>query len=204
MTKKVKENWYLLIGLFSIIIFSIIAINLLERDIFHLDELVYNFLVEIRTPFLNNFFRFITLFGNGIPIVCILIGCVIFLKNNKDRFYLVINVGVSALLNFILKSIFLRERPNILRIIEEDGYSFPSGHAMVSTAFYGFLIYLVYKKINNVLIRNIICILLSVLIFLIMLSRIYLGVHYTTDVIAGFCFSIFYLMIFIKIVNYKK
>lgn len=81
------------------------------------------------------------------------------------------------------------------------GYSFPSGHSMVSMAFYGFLIYLIYNNIKNKYIKWILICSLSILIILIGISRIYLGVHYTSDVLAGFLLSISYLVIYTRIVK---
>lgn len=81
------------------------------------------------------------------------------------------------------------------------GYSFPSGHSMVSMAFYGFLIYLIYNNIKNKYIKWILISSLSILIILIGISRIYLGVHYTSDVLAGFLLSISYLVIYTRIVK---
>ena len=81
------------------------------------------------------------------------------------------------------------------------GYSFPSGHSMISMAFYGLIIYYVWKNVKNIKIRNITCILLSILILLIGISRIYLGVHYASDVLGGFIISIAYLIVFITITN---
>ncbi len=205
MKKIIKSDWYMVISSFAFLIFIFIAMAILQRDIFNIDRNVYNFLVSIRNPFLNNFFKFITIFANRNPIIIItLIICIFVFKNNKERFYIVLNVLIVPLINILLKGIFVRERPNILRLINEKGYSFPSGHAMLATAFYGLLIYFAYKKIKTKWIRNLVCFLLALLVVLIMLSRIYVGVHYTTDVIAGFCFSLFYLAIFIKIYNGVK
>ena len=106
-----------------------------------------------------------------------------------------------AIINIVLKNFFLRPRPNEFRLIEETGYSFPSGHAMASTAFYGLLIYIVHEKIKNKILGNTICIMLVLLILLISISRIYVGVHYTSDVIAGTCFSIAYLVLITRLIK---
>ena len=111
------------------------------------------------------------------------------------------NLAIVTGLNQLLKRILQRPRPTEFRIVEETGYSFPSGHSMVSMAFYGYLIYLIYKYVKNKYIKwSLIC-LLSFLVILIGTSRIYLGVHYTSDVLGGFLISISYLVIYISAVN---
>lgn len=100
------------------------------------------------------------------------------------------------MLNLVLKNIVERPRPIGYRLIDETGYSFPSGHSMISTAFYGLIIYLIWKNVRNTKLKYISCILLALLILLIGISRIYLGVHYASDVIGGFTISIAYLIIF--------
>ena len=108
---------------------------------------------------------------------------------------------IITILNQLLKRILQRPRPTEYRIIEETGYSFPSGHSMISMAFYGYLIYLIYKYAKNKYIKWISIVLLSILICTIGISRIYLGVHYTSDVLGGFLISISYLIIYISAVN---
>ena len=124
---------------------------------------------------------------------------------NNLTFYIslaiLINLIIVTLLNQGMKFILQRPRPTEYRIIEETGYSFPSGHSMVSMAFYGLLIYLIYKHIENKYLKWLLISILSLLIVLIGFSRIYLGVHYVGDVIAGFLFSIAYLILFIKSIN---
>ena len=112
-----------------------------------------------------------------------------------------LNLILQSLLNVLLKNILQRPRPTEYRIIDESGYSFPSGHSMASMAFYGFLIYLIYKNIENKKIKYIAISMLSILIVAIGISRIYLGVHYTSDVIAGFLVSIFYLILYTSIIS---
>ena len=119
----------------------------------------------------------------------------IVIKNKKIGIAIFSNLVIITILNQLLKRILQRPRPTEYRIIEETGYSFPSGHSMISMAFYGYLIYLIYKYVKNKYIKWISIILLCTLICAIGISRIYLGVHYTSDVLGGFCISISYLII---------
>ena len=126
---------------------------------------------------------------------------VILIKNKKIGISIFSNLVIITILNQLIKRILQRPRPTEYRIIEETGYSFPSGHSMVSMAFYGYLIYLIYKYVKNKYLKWISIVLLSILICSIGVSRIYLGVHYTSDVLGGFLLSISYLVIYISAVN---
>ena len=121
---------------------------------------------------------------------------ILLIKNKKIGTSIIINLGTITILNVLLKGILQRPRPIEYRIINESGYSFPSGHSMVSMAFYGYLIYLIYKYIKNKYLKYTLITILSALIIIIGTSRIYLGVHYTSDVIAGFLISISYLVVY--------
>ncbi len=117
--------------------------------------------------------------------------------------YIFINLVVIFLSNQLLKNIVARPRPEGFRLVEESGYSFPSGHSMVSMAFYGFFVYLIFKKVKNPYLKWSSMIVISFIITAIGLSRIYLGVHYASDVIAGFCISISYLILFMNLIKGK-
>lgn len=205
--KKVKDmifknkRWIILA--IAICIFILIAKTVLQKELFGFDTSIYQFLVSCRTPILNIFFRIVTQFGSAIWLITITILAMIFIKKKKYKITIPLNLGLIALCNVILKYSFNRPRPEELRIIEETGFSFPSGHSMASMAFYGYLIYIIYKHIENKKLKYSLCILLGLMIFLIGLSRIYLGVHYTSDVIAGLCFSIAYLIFMISSGIYK-
>ena len=123
----------------------------------------------------------------------------IVIKNKKIGNLIWVNIAISTLLNQILKFIIQRPRPTEFRIIDERGYSFPSGHSKISATFYGFLIYLIYKNVKNKYLKYSLITMLVILILLIGTSRIYLGVHYTSDVLAGFLIAISYLIIFITV-----
>lgn len=191
------------IAVITIIIFTIIARNVLMKELFEFDSIVYQFLVANRNDVLNTVFQIITQLGSATCLVIISIICVIIIKNKKYKITIPANLAIIGALNYILKDVFNRPRPNELRIIDEWGYSFPSGHSMASMAFYGYFIYLIYKNVKNKKLRNTLCIILSILILLIGISRIYLGVHYASDVIAGLCFSVAYLIIMISTGVYR-
>ena len=203
--KKIKEliikNYKWIIFFLFFVIFLAIAEDVFEQEIFEFDSVVYNFLVNNRNEALNNFFKIITQFGSALFLIIITILCVIFIRDKKYKILVPANLVTIAIINIVLKNLFLRPRPNELRLIEETGYSFPSGHAMASTAFYGLLIYIAHEKIENKILRNTICIMLGLLILLISISRIYVGVHYTSDVIAGTCFSIAYLILITRLIK---
>lgn len=129
-------------------------------------------------------------------LVIITLILIIAIKNKKIKIAIALNIIIEPILNTTLKNIFARPRPIDYRLIEETGYSFPSGHSMASMAFYGLLIYLIYKNVKNKYLKWTLILVLSVLIILIGFSRIYLGVHYTSDVLGGFLISLSYLIIY--------
>ncbi|MGM9878895.1 MAG: phosphatase PAP2 family protein [Bacilli bacterium] len=167
------------------------------------DEFINNIIRNI-THGKTIFYKIITLFANTYFLIFIALILMVLLKDKLMKWVIPINLLASAFLNnVLLKLIFRRERP-LDMLVQEHGYSFPSGHSFVAVAFYGFLIYLI---INSNWSKNIKAILSSILIGLILMigiSRIYLGVHYPTDVTAGFIGGVIYLIIFIEIVNRVK
>lgn len=199
---KKKYSW-IFFGIFITIFFTIAAF-VFKKQIFEFDLKIYNFLVENRNSVLNTFFTTITTLGNALTLIVIAGLSIILFENKKYKILIPVNLATVGLLNFVLKHIFLRQRPDNLRLIDESGYSFPSGHAMASTAFYGILIYIAYNHVSDKKKRNIICITLCLLILLIDISRVYVGVHYASDVLAGTCFSIAYLIILLKLIRKKE
>lgn len=200
MNKKTKKYIKIIVLFITCIIFVYIATNVFGNRIFEWDTSIYNSLMQTRNTELNEFFIKITELGGVIAITLITVISLIFF-NKKYKIQILCNVVLITSLNQLLKMIFARPRPEIMRLIKEGGYSFPSGHSMVSTAFYGFFIYLIYKNVKNPYKKWISIVLLSALIFIICISRVYLGVHYASDVIGGFCFSIFYLITFIELIK---
>ena len=150
-------------------------------------------------PWLNNFMRFITLFGQHqflIPANLLLITYFLTIRRKSWFSIRIAAIGLSSLgLMFALKLMFMRQRPVDPLLYEADGYSFPSGHAVMSVAFYGVLIYICSITIQSKAMRWIVYVMLSLLILCIGFSRIYLRVHYASDVIAGLIIGLVWLFI---------
>jgi undecaprenyl-diphosphatase len=199
-----KKNWLSwVIALLSIISFIIIYLLYLKGQLNNFDNNIYHFIIQNKNPFLTNFYIVISNLCSYILVIILLSLFLLFYKNKKQSLMLVFLTTGTFLLNFIVKMIVKRPRPIGIALINETNYSFPSSHAMVSIAMYGFIIYLINKtniqKINKIIIT--IC--LSFLIGLIGCSRIYLGVHFASDVLAGYLLGLSFLICFINLIYNK-
>ena len=202
--KLTKDNYKWIILSICLILFLALAEDVFNKEIMQEDIIGYNFVkTYLIKKEITPIMKIVTFFGGATCLIGLTIILFITIKNKKIGLLIGTNLIVITILNQIFKFILQRPRPTENRIINENGYSFPSGHSMISMAFYGFLIYLIYKYVKNKKIKYISITLISVLIIFIGISRIYLGVHYTSDVLAGFLFSISYLIIFILIANNK-
>ena len=143
----------------------------------------------------------ITHLAGTIAMVALAIILLVLIKNKRIGASIAFNIALAALINLLLKSIFQRPRPEGLWLVDASGYSFPSGHSMAAMACYGYLIYLVFRYVDNKTYRIILTVGLSVLIVLVGLSRIYLGVHYASDVLGGFLVSLAYLIVYTNVVK---
>lgn len=203
---QIKE--YLIKNLKWIILFvCLIGFLALAEDVFNKEIMIGDIVgykvisILLISDFATPIAKFITNLGGAIFLIVLTVLLFILIKNKKIGASILGNLVIVTALNQLLKFILHRPRPTEYRIIEAIGYSFPSGHSMVSMAFYGYLMYLAYKYIKNKYLKWTIIIVLSLLICLIGISRIYLGVHYTSDVLGGFLISISYLVIYITAVN---
>ncbi len=206
MKEKIKEfivkNLKWIILFICLIVFLALAEDVFNKEIMNEDIIGYKIISTfLISDFTTPIAKFITNFGGAIFLIVVTIVLFILIKNKKIRLSIFSNLVIITILNQLLKRILQRPRPTEYRIIEETGYSFPSGHSMISMAFYGYLIYLIYKYAKNKYVKWISIVLLSILICAIGISRIYLGVHYTSDVLGGFLISISYLIIYISAVN---
>ena len=210
MLTKIKNNKSLIyLTLPFLIIITIITTKIITKKELFIDKLAHDILIEqLRNPTLTIFMKTVTKLSNTTFIILIsLMLTLLFLfiwKKEKIAKLIPCNLIIVTIGNVILKFIFQRERPIGYRLIEITGYSFPSGHAMVSMGFYGLLIYLIYRYIKNKKLRNALIGINILIIILIGVSRVYLGVHYLSDVLTGYSISIIYLFILTKLLKKYK
>ena len=200
LKRIIEKNYKWIIAFLCLIIVLMILEDIFENEQLTLDMLVYRLVIlNLRSEPLTVIMKVITNLSSAYVLIAITLGTLIFIKNKKVGLCVAGNLIIATLLNQLLKYIIQRPRPDGYRLIAESGYSFPSGHSMVSMAFYGLIIYLIWKMVKNKKIKYISCGILGLLIPMIGFSRIYLGVHYASDVIGGFAISIVYLLLFTNI-----
>lgn len=202
MNKIKKISKWVVCGI-GILIFATIVVMLLTNNVTSLDNSIYNIIISSKSDVMTMFMTVITMMCNTEFIIVATLLLVLLIKNKKIGGMIASNVVLCSVINTIIKHIFLRPRPVGIKLIEQGGYSFPSGHSMMAVAFYGLLIYIIWNtKWRNVW-KIFTTTLLVILILLIGISRIYVGVHFASDVIAGLSISLSYLIIFIELL-YKR
>ncbi|HEA3323497.1 TPA: phosphatase PAP2 family protein [Staphylococcus aureus] len=190
------------------LVFGIIAFFHESRLGKWIDNEVYEFVYSSESFITTSIMLGATKVGEVWAMLCIslLLVAYLMLKRHKiEALFFALTMALSGILNPALKNIFDRERPTLLRLIDITGFSFPSGHAMRSTAYFGSGIYLL-NRLNQGNSKGILIGLCAAMILLISISRVYLGVHYPTDIIAGiigglFCIILSTLLLRNKLIN---
>lgn len=172
------------------------------------DETVFHFVTPYVTTERTRFMLFITFLANPKFLVPANLLLLLFFLIKRYN-WLALRIGIIALGGLLiklgLKQLFHRIRPdNSLIEGGVNGFSFPSGHAMLSVAFYGFLIWLTAHSIHKKIVQWGVIIFLALLILVISFSRIYLRVHYATDVLAGLCTGFVWLSFCLWLIDKKQ
>lgn len=180
---KRYKRWYFLLPL----IVFIIDYGLIQSGaIISIDRMVYQWLHSFESPIVTEAVKMITHLGSLVGIVGII--AIIFIFDKKMALNCLIVSFLQQLVNRVLKYIFKRPRPDVTRLIEETNYSFPSGHAMAIACLYTMLIIYLYR--SDLSFRYVLIVLCVLIIIIVDLSRVYLGVHYFSDVLGGTMLSI--------------
>lgn len=187
----------------GLVLFVLLAILMVTGNLQWFDDPIREWVYSIRNPVLTEVLKVITYMGNWQTITLL---CIVLLLFRKTRLRYGVPVSAGAIFvtifNRIIKLIFKRPRPEeSLHLIEEGGYSFTSGHSITSMVVFGLLIYLVRKYVRNRKAANILTAALAVPWIFIGLSRIYMGVHFPSDVLAGWALGAAVLVGIIVIVE---
>lgn len=169
------------------------------------DKAVQNFFFSLRGPVQNVIVSTLTHMSDTVTIIGLCL--VLLLLPNRKTYGLPVSAACLGGLAIFkpMKHLVLRARPDAsLRLIEESGYSFPSGHSVTSVIFYGLLLYLIQKNCKNEKIKVALSWICSILAVTIGPSRIYVGVHWPTDVLTGWCIGGSVLLVAILILSYKQ
>lgn len=196
--KNNKFNIWLLLSICLVVVcvgvFLFLAIRYITYGGVGFDGDVIKFSTQIQNNFLTGFFKVLTHFGSFITIGILSLIMTIVIKPFLVKIFAVVNVGFVGVFCVVCKHIVKRPRPVGINLIEETCFSFPSAHAMISVVFYGFLIFLIWKFIKNKPLKIVLTILFSLLAVTIGYTRVYLGVHFTSDILAGIFAGIAYLI----------
>ncbi|UOQ48541.1 phosphatase PAP2 family protein [Gracilibacillus caseinilyticus] len=187
-------------------LFIELADDVLENEKFKIDHYFQEVLTYTANDTLYQWMTWITEAGS-VPLIAIssVIVAVLLLIFTSNKWYSILfslnMIGIS-LLTKVLKMVFQRNRPELIAAFDGTGYSFPSGHSTGAVAFYGFLIYLVWKLVTNRAVKWCIILLLGMLTIAIPYSRVVLGVHFFTDIMAGIALGLSWLIICIFTMEY--
>lgn len=192
------KNKRILLSIFFGILFLIVMLLVIFGKTSDFDQIVYEAIISCRNHFFDFYFTTVTKLANTSIIVFVVILFVIIVRNCHALFLVVSSID-CLLLTTIFKHLIGRSRPTGLKLIQQGGYSFPSGHTMFAVCIYGYLFYLAITKIKNKILRYSVSILLLLVILSIGVSRIYVGVHFASDVLAGYLLGICYLLLLIEV-----
>lgn len=172
----------------SLLVFAYLRQEVFEKDFSFFDQKILHALYTIRSPLLTTVMLFISTLGSelmiGLGLVVISILCV--KKRITEAVLFFCTVSMAVVIDTVLKNIYHRARPDFHPLLTLTDFSFPSGHAMASFVFYVSISYLVFHLTHEKRVTFCVSLLSVLIILLIGVSRVYLGVHYPTDVIAGY------------------
>ena len=184
----------------AVVLFLAVFENMLAGDILRLDYYAYRLLVvRMRRAWLTPIMQSISELALPIVLGAMLLAVHAFAPGRSPGLCAAFNLVGVVLLNQVCKFIVQRPRPEGFRLIAESGYSFPSGHSMVAMAFYGLLAWMAWRYERDPLVRRVSVVGFGLVVALVGISRVYLGVHYASDVIAGFCLAAAWLAVYTTI-----
>jgi undecaprenyl-diphosphatase len=180
----------LVLFILALNIFVELTDELAENELGPFDDAVTEYVISFRQDSLTRFFEFMTHVGDRYAyiVISVALGAYFFIRHKSLKFIAqtVLVLMLSTFSNVVIKKFVNRARPTLEHLVTVNTLSYPSGHSMSAMAFYGFLIYLTFQVKMPRIIRAMLIPLLIFIILCVGISRIYLGVHFPSDVAAGF------------------
>jgi undecaprenyl-diphosphatase len=195
------EHKLTVIGCVCVLVFLWLLSEVCDGELTRIDTIAYSFFVEtLRADWLTPIMEGFSSLASPIVLLAMLVVVAAFAPGRRPGVCATLNLALVIVLNQVLKVIVQRPRPDGFRLVAESGYSFPSGHSMVAMAFFGLLAWMVWKYEKDRVMKWLWCICLGLIVIMVGVSRIYLGVHYATDVLGGFCVSLAWLALYTQVV----
>ena len=196
-----RTNWRVVTVSVCLAVFLFLLSEVLEGEIIKIDTLAYHLFVEtLRNDTLTPFMEGFSALASPVVLVAMALTIAAFAPGRRPGWCCAVNLVLVALLNVVIKSLVRRPRPEGIHLVVETGFSFPSGHSMAAMAFYGLIIWLIWRCEHDRRQRSLFAIAFLIIIVMIGVSRIYLGVHYASDVIGGFCAALIWLALYTRLV----
>lgn len=207
--QKLNKKYFVMsiaLLLIFLLIFIVCVEKLEKNQLQQFDFTIIEYIQSRISPTLTTWMKAITFFGGKAWLVpaLLIVSVAAAFYSKRYGVYLFLSTGIGALLNVMLKEWFQRERPDFYILITQGGYSFPSGHSMSSFIFYTSLAVVLSKISKRKSVDYIIAILFACLVVAIGISRIYLGVHYPSDVLAGYAAGGFWVCLCSLVLTYYE
>ena len=201
MTVDMGDLALLVLVALCLLVFVCLLTKVLKGQTMRIDELGYLLFVEwLRSPALTVVMKAVSNLASLPFVIGVLVAAMLWEPSRVHAVWAAVNVGAISAIDQLLKVLVRRPRPQGFRLVEAPGLSFPSGHSMAAMAFYGYGVWLVRCGACGLPFGAAIEVALAFVIFAVGVSRIYLGVHYASDVLGGFCLSFAWLVLFAHLV----
>lgn len=204
IAERLRENGRLVIVSVCLLVFLVLLNRVLAGEIMELDRSAIALMVgRIRSAWLTPIMEAVSFMVTPVPLFALIFAAVLAGRSRGIGglgWLCAIDLLGSTVLNQLLKFAIQRPRPDVrLRLVEIGGFSFPSGHSMAAMAFFGLFIWLTWRCVRDRRVRDGLTALLCTAIVAVGFSRVYLGVHYASDVLGGFCASLIWLAVYTKV-----
>ncbi len=196
----IRANRLLILAALALVVFALLLEDVLAGEVMRLDKMAYALIVErLRAPFVTPVMEAFSALGTVPVLLTLLLVIAAFAPGRSPERFCALNLALVVLVNVCLKALVRRPRPEGFRLASASGFSFPSGHSMVAMAFFGLIVWFVWRYETDRRRRDLLTVALSLVILMVGVSRVYLGVHYASDVLAGFCASFIWLVLYTRI-----